>query len=114
MVGHLQAVIKAIPESRHKQLARIVAKLQDTFRDLLGCTGVFLYPTFPNTAHRHYECYHKLVEPSYLMVFNTLGMPVTNCMVRLDRNQLPIGIQVHCQTLKFFNISKFTSRLLLF
>lgn len=95
VVGHLQAVVKSIPESRHKQLAGITVRLQNSFRQLLGNNGVFLYPTFPNTAHRHYECYHKLVEPSYLMVFNTLGMPVTNCMVRLDRNHLPIGIQVN-------------------
>lgn len=95
IVGHLQAIVKAIPESRHKQLARITVKLQDTFRELLGNTGVFLYPTFPGTAHRHYKCYHKLVEPSYLMVFNTLGMPVTNCMIRMDSQKLPIGIQVY-------------------
>lgn len=28
------------------------------------------------------------------MVFNTLGFPVTNCMIGFDRNNMPMGLQV--------------------
>lgn len=94
IVGHLQAIVEALPASGHRRLSAIAARLKRRFAELLGTDGVFLYPTFPNTAHRHYEIYHKLVEPSYMMVFNTIGLPVTNCMVRLDGSGLPIGIQV--------------------
>lgn len=94
IVGHLQALTQMVPEWRHKKMSAIASDLKREFRDVLGTNGVFLYPTFPTTAHRHFEIYHKLVDTSYMMVFNTLGMPVTNCMVRLDSESLPIGIQV--------------------
>lgn len=75
-------------------MANIADKLKLEFQKLLGTNGVFLYPTFPTTAHKHYQIFHKLVDTSYMMVFNTIGLPVTNCMVRLDKYNLPIGIQV--------------------
>ncbi|XP_037911860.1 fatty-acid amide hydrolase 2-A isoform X3 [Hermetia illucens] len=94
VIGHLQNFVKALPQSRHRQLASITEALKLEFQQLLGTNGVFLYPTFPTTAHHHYEIYHKLVEPMYMAVFNTLGLPVTNCMIGLDRNNLPMGLQV--------------------
>lgn len=94
LVGPLQQVMHLLPESRHRKLANIADNLKQQFLDLLGTNGVFLYPTFPTTAHRHYQIYHKLVDTGYMMVFNTIGLPVTNCMVRLDSHKLPIGIQV--------------------
>lgn len=84
-----------LPESRHRKLANIADHLKNQFHDILGTNGVFIYPTFPTTAHHHYQIYHKLVDTGYMMVFNTIGLPVTNCMVRLDRHKLPIGIQVN-------------------
>lgn len=51
-----------IPKSRHEQLQRIATKLKQQFLDLLGSNGVFLYPSFPNSAHGHFEIYHKLVD----------------------------------------------------
>ncbi|XP_031617820.1 fatty-acid amide hydrolase 2 isoform X5 [Contarinia nasturtii] len=94
LVGPLQQVMHWLPESRHRKLANIAENLKHQFQELLGTNGVFLYPTFPTTAHRHYQIYHKLVDTGYMMVFNTIGLPVTNCMVRLDRHKLPIGLQV--------------------
>ncbi|XP_061394433.1 fatty-acid amide hydrolase 2-A isoform X1 [Musca vetustissima] len=92
--GHLQNFMKIIPNSRHKHLATIIEALKTEFKELLGNDGVFIYPTFPNTAHQHYQIYHKLLEPMYMAIFNTLGLPVTNCMIGLDRRRLPMGIQV--------------------
>lgn len=94
VVGHLQQAMNLLPESRHKKLASIAESLKNQFKELLGTNGVFLYPTFPTTAHQHYQIYHKIVDASYMMIFNTIGLPATNCMVRLDKKQLPIGIQV--------------------
>lgn len=68
VVGHLQELVKLFPESRHNQLTKIASKLKQEFQELLGTTGVFIYPTFPDTAHYHYEIYHKLVDTSYMMV----------------------------------------------
>lgn len=96
-VGILQALMAALPEAHHRRMAEVAQRLRERFGELLGSDGVFLYPTFSGTAHRHYEIYHKLVEPSFMMVFNTLGMPVTSCAVRLSSKGMPIGIQVSCR-----------------
>lgn len=104
LVGHLQEVMKMLPQSRHQKLASIAAGLKKDFQELLGNNGVFLYPTFPNTAHKHYEIYCKLVDTGYMMIFNAIGMPVTNCMVRMDSKKLPIGIQVNASA-KFLDTS---------
>lgn len=61
--GHLQNFMKIIPNSRHKHLASIIEALKTEFKEMLGNDGVFLYPTFPNTAHQHYQIYHKLPSP---------------------------------------------------
>lgn len=70
-------------------------------QDLLGTDGVFLYPTFPSLPHYHYEIFHKILNCSYMMIFNSLGFPVTNCTLGLSNEGLPIGIQVYNVMLKF-------------
>ncbi|CAH0388661.1 unnamed protein product [Bemisia tabaci] len=69
-------------------------ELTKTFEDLLGGDGVFLYPSFPNVAHFHYQIYYLFPNSSYLALFNVTEMPVTNCMVGVNSQGLPIGIQV--------------------
>lgn len=95
MIAPLQGAMRCIPDSRQRKLDSVRNSLKNYFKELLGTNGVFLYPTFPTSAHQHYQIYHKLVDTSYMMVFNTLGLPVTNCMIGLDKHKLPIGIQVN-------------------
>lgn len=94
-IGLLQNVNRLlIPATRHKVLDKMIERLQHQFREVLGPNGVFIYPTFPRTAHRHYEVYHKLTDATYMMIFNTIGFPSTNCIVGKDKRGLPIGVQV--------------------
>ncbi|XP_055610013.1 fatty-acid amide hydrolase 2-B isoform X2 [Uranotaenia lowii] len=95
MIGPMQHIVNNyIPQSRLDFLNEQTELLRKDFTDLLGTDGVFIYPVFPNTAHRHFEIYHKLVDTSYMMVFNTIGLPAASCMVGLDRDKLPIGVQI--------------------
>lgn len=91
---YLQMFANALPESRLKRFDDIIKALKKDFQTLLGETGVFLYPTFPTTAHYHYRIFHKLIDTSYLVIFNALGLPVTNAMIGMDRNNMPMGIQI--------------------
>lgn len=91
---YLQMFANSLPESRLKKLEEITQALKSDFKALLGDNGVFLYPTFPTTAHHHYRIFHKLVDTSYLTIFNALGLPVTNAMIGLDRQNMPMGIQI--------------------
>lgn len=55
---------------------------------------MFLYPTFPNVAHFHKEGLGNFTNALYMCIFNTLGLPVTNCPLGLNSDGLPVGIQV--------------------
>ncbi|XP_035919041.1 fatty-acid amide hydrolase 2-B-like isoform X1 [Anopheles stephensi] len=95
MIGPMQHIVNNyIPQSRLDFLDSQTEKLRKDFIDLLGTDGVFIYPGFPNTAHRHYRIFHKLVDTTYMMVFNTVGLPAASCMVGFDREKLPIGVQI--------------------
>ncbi|XP_055682173.1 fatty-acid amide hydrolase 2-A isoform X2 [Lutzomyia longipalpis] len=94
LIGFLQKFISSLPQRRHDQLEGIAKELKNHFVQLLGTNGVFIYPSFPTSAHYHYRIFHKLLDTSYMMVFNTLGFPVTNAMVGMDKNNLPVGVQI--------------------
>ncbi|CAG9767330.1 unnamed protein product [Ceutorhynchus assimilis] len=71
---------------------------RDQFRfemsDLLGKDGVFLYPTHPTSAPYHNQPLAKPFNFSYTGIINVLKLPATHIPMGLDRNGLPIGIQV--------------------
>lgn len=93
-IGYLQLYAKNLPKSMLDKYDAITQGLKSEFRELLGDNGVFLYPSFPTVAHNHYKIFCKLVDTSYLMIFNTLGMPVTNVKIGVDKNRMPIGMQI--------------------
>lgn len=62
--------------------------------DLLGDDGVFLYPTHPTSAPFHTEPILKPFNFSYTAVIHVLCLPATHCPLGLDKNGLPIGVQV--------------------
>ncbi|XP_044258766.1 fatty-acid amide hydrolase 2-B-like [Tribolium madens] len=68
--------------------------LKQLFTEKLGQDGVFLYPTFTTSAFYHDSFLFKSMGVSYLMIFNSLGLPATNIPCGLDKNGLPVGIQV--------------------
>uniref|UniRef100_A0A1B0DF22 Uncharacterized protein n=1 Tax=Phlebotomus papatasi TaxID=29031 RepID=A0A1B0DF22_PHLPP len=94
LIGYLQKFVKSLPDRRHKQLEDIANELKNHFVQLLGTNGVFIYPCFPTSAPQHYRIFHKLLDTSYMMVFNTIGLPVTSAMVGMDKDNLPIGVQI--------------------
>lgn len=94
IISTFQYATKVIPKRRKRQLENIRRKLREEFSTLLGDNGVLFYPTFPSSANKHYEMFYKLTDTTFLMVFNTLGLPVTQVHAGFDKNKLPIGIQV--------------------
>nr|CAD7439302.1 unnamed protein product [Timema bartmani] len=67
-------------------LAKIVAKLGDN--------GVLLYPSHPTSASYHYSSFLRPYNFGYWAVFNVLHLPVTQVPMGLDRDGLPVGIQI--------------------
>lgn len=95
-INTLKFAMRQVPKSRQAQLENIKRKLKEDILALLGDNGVLFYPTFPTSANKHYEVYYRLFDANYMMVFNTLGLPVSQVHVGFDKDDLPIGIQVVC------------------
>ncbi|XP_023721734.1 fatty-acid amide hydrolase 2 [Cryptotermes secundus] len=83
-----------IPTAKLQKLKNRNESLKKEFSQLLGNNGVFLYPTFIDCANFHLESYYKMLNLSYTMIMNALELPVTNCHVGMNKQGLPIGIQV--------------------
>lgn len=70
-------------------------RISSVSQDILGEDGVFLYPTHPTAAPMHHEPLIKPFNFSYTAIINVLGLPATACPLGLNKQGLPIGIQVH-------------------
>ncbi|CAL7947315.1 unnamed protein product [Xylocopa violacea] len=78
----------------HNKLIQESRDLYREFQDILGEDGVFLYPTHPTAAPLHNEPLIKPFNFSYTAIINVLGLPSTACPLGLNKQGLPIGIQV--------------------
>ncbi|XP_056641153.1 fatty-acid amide hydrolase 2-B isoform X2 [Diorhabda sublineata] len=94
LYGVLRKLSTHLPRSTTDYCTKKLDQLRNEFVKLLGKNGVFLIPSFTAEAHYHGDIYRKIFDSTYLMIFNALGLPVTNCPVKFTKNGLPIGIQV--------------------
>jgi len=92
------ALLEKLPallgDARTRRFVELGKQLRTEVVDLLGPTGVMLYPPHPVPAPRHH---HPLLSPFrwvYTAIFNVLALPVTAVPMGLGRNGLPLGIQV--------------------
>ncbi|OAD58275.1 Fatty-acid amide hydrolase 2 [Eufriesea mexicana] len=79
---------------KHAKLIQESRDLYQEFQDILGEDGVFLYPTHPTAAPLHHEPLVKPFNFSYTAIINVLGLPATACPLGLNKEGLPIGIQI--------------------
>jgi len=98
--------------SKHQHLVNEKKELIKEFDSMLGTNGVFLYPTHPTVAPYHNEPIIRALNFSYTGIINILGLqssffmfkcflrvlilglPSTACPLGLDKDGLPVGIQV--------------------
>ncbi|KAL1497434.1 hypothetical protein ABEB36_008408 [Hypothenemus hampei] len=81
-------------DDKHQYLVKERDALRLELLDLLGDDGVFLYPTHPTSAPYHHQPLVKPFNFSYTGIINVLKLPATHIPMGLDRNGLPIGVQV--------------------
>ncbi|XP_020288043.1 fatty-acid amide hydrolase 2-like isoform X2 [Pseudomyrmex gracilis] len=62
--------------------------------NLLGENGVFIYPTFHRSAVLPKFSICEIMNHVYTYLFNTFGFPATHVPMGLNRDGLPIGVQV--------------------
>ncbi|XP_036407520.1 fatty-acid amide hydrolase 2-B [Megalops cyprinoides] len=89
------ALLEMVQSSQPRPfLIHLKEELQRELEEVLGADGVLLYPSHPRIAPKHH---HPLFTPfnfAYTGIFNTLGLPVTQCPLGLSQDGLPLGIQV--------------------
>ncbi|OAD59959.1 Fatty-acid amide hydrolase 2, partial [Eufriesea mexicana] len=64
------------------------------FQNILENNGILFYPSSPFPAGYHYTAYLRPFNFGYWCLFNVLKFPVCQVPLGLDKNGLPIGIQV--------------------
>lgn len=69
-------------------------KLQKKIDELLGTDGICFYPSHPRVAPKHHHPLFRPFDFCYTGIFNTLGLPVTQCPLGLGEEGLPLGVQV--------------------
>ncbi|XP_011635134.1 fatty-acid amide hydrolase 2 isoform X2 [Pogonomyrmex barbatus] len=92
--GILTCIGEKISESSYTKMMDIRTQLKKQFKELLGDNGVLICPSFISSAHYPHDTLYNVPNYSYLMIFNVLGFPVTQCPIGFDKNQLPIGLQI--------------------
>ncbi|XP_012170362.1 fatty-acid amide hydrolase 2 isoform X2 [Bombus terrestris] len=73
-------------------------ELKKQFEELLGDNGVLIYPTFVSSAYYANESYMNIPNFMYLTIANVLGIPATHCTMGLDKQGLPVGLQIMANT----------------
>ncbi|XP_076618980.1 fatty-acid amide hydrolase 2-B-like isoform X1 [Colletes latitarsis] len=87
-------VYRKFPQSLRDAMHEKRILLKKQFEDVLGDNGILIYPTFITPAHYRYQSYNRIANFTYMMIYNVLGLPVTQCPMGLADNGLPIGLQI--------------------
>ncbi|XP_014220085.1 fatty-acid amide hydrolase 2-A-like [Trichogramma pretiosum] len=94
----LAAVLKLIdhdffPKENGDWAQDVTHKMKKYLLEKLGEKGVLIYPTF-NSARYHCAPFLSPFSFGYWAIFNVLKVPVCQVPMGLDKNGLPIGVQV--------------------
>lgn len=92
--GIIKNICERLPVSKYNKLLETRMRLKKQFEELLGDNGILIFPSFISPAHYPHESLYNVCNYTYMMIFNVLGFPVTQCPLGFDKNQLPIGLQI--------------------
>ncbi|MBI4508268.1 MAG: amidase [Deltaproteobacteria bacterium] len=91
------AVLERFPESApeyRRQMLQLGREVRNELVDLIGPSGVLLYPSYPTLAPKHGI---PMIQPFYWVytaVLNVMELPVTQVPLGLNGAGLPLGVQV--------------------
>jgi len=93
-IEHLRAPLPNCLPDVSSNFVQMGIQLREQIQALLSDDGILLYPSHPNTALTHHRPSLAPLNFSYTSIFNVLHLPVTQCPLGLDKNGLPLGIQI--------------------
>lgn len=62
--------------------------------ELLKDNAILIFPSFPTVAPFHHEPLFTSLNFAYTALWNTLPFPVVQCPMGLNKDGIPVGIQV--------------------
>lgn len=92
--GIMKNISEQLSLSKYNKLLEMRMRLKQQFKELLGDNGVLIFPSFTSPAHYPHESLYNVCNYTYMMMFNMLGLPVTQCPLGFNKNQLPLGLQI--------------------
>jgi fatty acid amide hydrolase 2 len=89
-------LIDEFPYSKKKtqKLCQEIDRLKNGLIEIMGSSGIMLFPSHPTTAPRHYLSLFTPHRWGFTGLFNILGFPATQVPLGLNNHCLPTGIQV--------------------
>ncbi|XP_076751639.1 fatty-acid amide hydrolase 2 [Xylocopa sonorina] len=95
----LSAILKLVdedllPKENSEWATEITTNMKNYLLSKLEDNGVLFYPSSPFPASYHYIAYLRPFNFGYWCLFNVLKFPVCQVPLGLDKNGLPVGIQV--------------------
>jgi len=93
VLAGLEAITAKLPGRLQRDLAEARA-LRDEIDALLPEGGLWLHPSYSRTAPRHLSPLFTPFDWVHTGLMNVLGLPVTQVPLGLDRQGLPLGVQV--------------------
>ncbi|RWS09815.1 fatty-acid amide hydrolase 2-like protein [Dinothrombium tinctorium] len=69
-------------------------RLKEELYSLLGDNGIFIYPCHPIVAPKHKTTILRMENMAYTAIFNLIDVAITQCPIGLNKNGVPLGVQV--------------------
>ncbi|MBF0105450.1 MAG: amidase [Deltaproteobacteria bacterium] len=79
---------------RTQKFAEMGQALRLELLSLMGDNGVILYPSYPSPAPRHNKPFFPPFNWVYTAIFNVMQFPVTQVPLGLNKDGLPLGVQI--------------------
>ncbi|KAJ1957024.1 Fatty-acid amide hydrolase 2 [Linderina pennispora] len=91
--NHLLRILPT-PKGTREQVVPFWNKLRDHLETLMGENGVMIFPPHPCVARPHGTDFFNRPNLMYTAIFNALGFPATQVPLGLNKDGLPLGVQV--------------------
>ncbi|XP_043483070.1 fatty-acid amide hydrolase 2-B isoform X2 [Leptopilina heterotoma] len=92
--GLVKKTVDMLPKSFKNRMIKKNDSVKKYIEDLLGDDGILICPTFSTSAFFHYEMLQYVYYSTFMTIFNSLGLPVTQCPMGITEKGLPVGLQI--------------------
>ncbi|VDL64120.1 unnamed protein product [Nippostrongylus brasiliensis] len=94
IIGAIIDDADAMSDEQKKEICYKRDRLIRELKELLSTDGIFLFPSWPCTALYHNQPLLAPVNFAYTALFNAIAFPAIECPMGLDKNGIPLGVQI--------------------